>query len=638
MTDEIRIWDSRGQEVNSEDAEKWDSWELCAAAPGFPKGLVQFLKDKERGCAFPAPTSIQSYSWPALVTGKDFIGVAKTGSGKTLAFLLPGFMWLKRNRKSTDPVDTNVGPAILALTPTRELCYQIYSDAEKFGTPVKISAACAYGGAPKWEQEQKLRESPDTLIATPGRLADFLRNRSVSLDMCRYVVLDEADRMLDMGFDPQVKEILDWCPRERQMSMFTATWAKEVRALANKYINNPVHVQVGSSDIAANKDVTQHIRIVNSDADKKAELTRVLDNCYGACLVFCNTKKKVRDLAWDLHPKAVELHGDLQQKQRDESMAKFKNGTAQVLIATDVASRGLDMRAVSVVVNYDAPNNCSEDYVHRIGRTGRAGDKGDAYTFLTWGEETKASTILGIMEAGGVVPPEELREFVKGRGRASGGASDWKSDDKWASKDGADSGDKWWEKKEEKKDEGADNWWEKKEEKKDDGDKWWEKKDSGDNWWEKKDEKDAGGDKWWEKKDDTKDDDTDNRWEKKEVKKDTFGVPGSALSLLGGDSKGDTDEDEDVGHKRSADEAFGDSAPSPSSKAARTSAENGDGDRGGDDEGDEEVAAEVQDMLLDGKAAKLTVSQLKSFLAFKGLSCSGLKKELLDRALDAVSA
>eukprot|EP00929_Paragymnodinium_shiwhaense_P078831 TRINITY_DN4089_c0_g2_i3.p1 TRINITY_DN4089_c0_g2~~TRINITY_DN4089_c0_g2_i3.p1 ORF type:complete len:622 (-),score=205.29 TRINITY_DN4089_c0_g2_i3:212-2077(-) len=558
--DVVRIWDENGKEASVDDAETWDSWDKCYVAPGFPKGLVQFLRDTERGCAFPAPTRIQAYSWPALVTGKDLIGVAKTGSGKTLAFLLPGFMWLKRQRKAANPIDTNVGPGILTLTPTRELCYQIYSDADKFGTPVKISAACAYGGAPKWEQEKAFGSKPEVLIATPGRLADFVRNRAVSLDMARYLVLDEADRMLDMGFEKQVKEILDFCPKERQVAMFTATWGKEVRKLADQYIYYPVHVQVGSMETSANHDIEQHIHVVNGESEKKEELKQLLDEFQGSCLVFCNTKKKCRDLAYEFWKQgAVELHGDLDQKKRDEAMKKFRDGEAKVMIATDIAARGLDMRDVRYVVNYDAPNNCSEDYVHRIGRTGRAGDKGDAYTFLTWGEDSKAQDIKKIMENGGQTPPEILVQLANGKFSAGSGSTAGDKDEKWNTKDDKD---KWWEKKDDKSWDKKDSWdskgddkwgkkddaWWKKDDKKDDkngGDKWWEKKDDkwgkkdddGDKWWEKKN----GGDKRWEKKDEAKEDSWSKKdggggkwWEKKEeaAAEDDDGKPDAADALV----------------------------------------------------------------------------------------------------------
>lgn len=246
-----------------EEVTRFESWEKCRKEKRFPNGLIEFLSS-DRGCAFPAPTSIQSFAWPALLQGQDLVGIAKTGSGKTLAFLLPAFMWLKKNKKSANPVDCNVGPAVVVLTPTRELCFQIFQDAQKFGEPVQITAACCYGGAPKRDQEWELQKGPMCLIATPGRLNDFAKSSTVKFDMVHYVTLDEADRMLDMGFEPQIKEVLDYIPNKRQTSMFTATWSKEVRQIADKYIINPVVVQVGSDDTTSNKNITQHIEIATS--------------------------------------------------------------------------------------------------------------------------------------------------------------------------------------------------------------------------------------------------------------------------------------------------------------------------------------------------------------------------------------
>jgi len=658
--EEVRIWDEWGQEQDVASAEKWDSWDLCMKAPGFPKGLVHFLKDSERGCGFPAPSLIQAYAWPALVTGKDFIGVAKTGSGKTLAFLLPSFMWLKKNRKGSDPVDTTVGPAILALTPTRELCYQIYSDTEKFGTPVKITAACAYGGAPKWEQEQKFRDNPDVLIATPGRLADFLRSRVVSLEQCKFFIMDEADRMLDMGFEKEVKEILDWMPQEKQISMFTATWPKEVRALADNYIKKPIQVQCGSLELKANEDVTQHFEVLSGDAEKKAALEKILEGASGAVLVFCNSKKKVRDLTWELHPKAVELHGDLKQKERDEAMQKFRNGDVSVLIATDVASRGLDMRTVSVVVNYDAPNSCKEDYVHRIGRTGRAGDKGDAYTFLSeWGDEQKAADILNMMERGSQKPPDVLRNLAKGHAASSGG-------DDWLKEEKGDDGN-WWEKdsSEEKRVHPSDKSgkaytyaefveFEKGDDKK--GRKLWDeskpvedekaKKGSeekrvhpadktktaytyeeflafepkkGQKMWDestpvetpKEEDNKADDDKWWEKKDEKApvSDDPAEQFADQPEEKEEAANEDAAM-----------EENSESGVKRPLE----DDESAPAAKAAKT-------------EGDDVDLDKVVEQLKDGSGSKLTNVQIKAYLSSKSLSTQGLKAELLERATTAAN-
>lgn len=511
--DEIKVWNEWNQEITDE-VEPWDTWQKVIAVKGFPGGLIAFLQtatDAE-GCGFQTPTSVQAYAWPVLQAGKDLVGVAKTGSGKTLAFLLPGFIKLRRLKKREE-VDTRRGPALLCLTPTRELCFQIYSDADKFGKPVGISAACAYGGASKGEQERKIKEGPDCLIATPGRLNDFCNSYVVNLDQVRYAVLDEADRMLDMGFEPQIKTILNNVSTDRQTALFTATWPRSCKSIAATYIRDPTHIQIGSDEITANQNITQHIRCCDGDDDKKAQLKSILKDMgwNGACLVFCNTKKKCRDLNWeisddrDLGVKATELHGDLDQRGRDDAMSRFKNGEVKVLFATDLAARGLDMRNITVVVNYDCPKGL-EDYVHRIGRTGRADDRGDAYTFIAGrGEESIAGSIRSFMQKAGQDVPQDLKDAEAGRGKSSssgGGGSSWDSGgDRWGSSAG---GEKWWEKDEKKED---DKW---KQE-----DKWWEKKDDwkADSW--KKDEK-------WEKKDD---------WSEKKEES----TPGSLIdNLLGG--------------------------------------------------------------------------------------------------------
>eukprot|EP00931_Biecheleriopsis_adriatica_P062344 TRINITY_DN3754_c1_g1_i1.p1 TRINITY_DN3754_c1_g1~~TRINITY_DN3754_c1_g1_i1.p1 ORF type:complete len:348 (+),score=98.01 TRINITY_DN3754_c1_g1_i1:2-1045(+) len=259
--------------------------------------------------------------------------------------------------------------------------------------------------------------------------------------------------MLDMGFEPQIKEVMNRVSSERQTAMFTATWPKECEKLAEKYIKYPVKVQIGSDSITANQDITQLIEVCESESDKQSSLRKVLGllSDEGSCLVFCNTKRKCRDLAWEISKEssdlgAVELHGDLNQSQRDSAMEKFKAGTARVLVATDVAARGLDLRNITIVVNYDAPNN-AEDYVHRIGRTGRAGDKGEAYTFLmSSGDEKKARDIQSIMEKAGQDVPENLSDLARGRytGSSSAGKSSWGSS--WSKDDSWKKDDSWWKK------------------------------------------------------------------------------------------------------------------------------------------------------------------------------------------------
>jgi len=446
--EQVRVWDKHGNEQAAEDTTRFDSWDICRREKRFPNGLIEFLSS-DKGCGFPAPSAIQSYAWPALLGDMDVIGVAKTGSGKTLAFLLPAFMWLKKNKKSASPVDLKVGPAVLCLTPTRELCFQIYTDAAKFGEPVQITAACCFGGAPKREQEWKIREGPHCLIATPGRLNDFANSGVVRFDMCRFCILDEADRMLDMGFEPQIKQILDRVPEGRQTSLFTATWNREVRQIADKYISNPVMVQVGSDEQTSNANIIQHIEVCKDKDEKKTTLERILDSMSdeGACLCFCNTKRMCRDLNWEFSSSRynpVELHGDLQQDQRDTSLNKFRSGESRLLFATDLAARGLDVRNCTVVVNYDAPKS-AEDYIHRIGRTGRANDMGDSYTFMAlYGEDKIAREIKGVMEKVGQEIPEALEDLVNGRVPCGG-------DNSWDKKDAPSwGGDNSWDKKDDK--------------------------------------------------------------------------------------------------------------------------------------------------------------------------------------------
>jgi superfamily II DNA/RNA helicase len=495
--DTVRVWDAWNKEITSE-FEPWDTWEKVKASKGFPGGLIAFLQTStdHEGCGFSTPTSVQAFAWPILQSGKDLVGVAKTGSGKTLAFLLPGFVKLRKLKKAGE-INTQNGPGLLTLTPTRELCHQIYSDADKFGRPVSISAACCYGGANRKDQEWAIQQGPDCLIATPGRLNDMVQKGTVSLAECRFAVLDEADRMLDMGFEPQIKEVLDKVPSEgRQTSMFTATWPPECKQLSQQYIKDPIQVQIGSDDITTNKNIRQHIQVVSAETDKLDALKTILGGLPegGNCLVFCNSKKKVSSLTWDLEKDksiglpASEIHGDLDQRARDNALNRFRSGESRILVATDVCSRGLDVRNISIVVNYDAPKS-AEDYVHRIGRTGRANDSGDAYTLLlSYGQAAEAKYICEIMKKAEQEAPKELEDLAEEEKKDEGnswGTSDWKKDDSW-NKSESSSKDEWWKKDEKKSDE-----WSKSDDNKTDGwskndswsdDKDWSKKRPADDW------------------------------------------------------------------------------------------------------------------------------------------------------------
>ncbi|KAJ6799468.1 putative DEAD-box ATP-dependent RNA helicase 14 isoform X3 [Iris pallida] len=359
---------------------------------GFPSVLL-----KEVQCAgFSAPTPIQAQSWPIALEGRDIVAVAKTGSGKTLGYIIPGFVHLKRLCNNS-----KIGPTVLVLSPTRELATQIQEEAQKFGRSSSISSVCLYGGAPKGPQLKELYRGVDIVIATPGRLNDFLEMKSVNLDQVSYLVLDEADRMLDMGFEPQIRKIVNAIPPRRQTLMFTATWPKEVRNIAADLLVNPVQVNIGNIDeLVANKSITQYVEVI-TPMEKQRRLEQILRSQQpgSKIIVFCSTKRMCDQLARNLNHQfgAAAIHGDKNQSERDSVLSQFRSGNSPILVATDVAARGLDVKDIRVVVNYDFPTGV-EDYVHRIGRTGRAGAKGEAYTFFCDQDSKYASDLVKILE------------------------------------------------------------------------------------------------------------------------------------------------------------------------------------------------------------------------------------------------
>jgi len=361
------------------------------------------LQDEVARAGFTKPSQIQAWSWPIALQGNDVVGVAATGSGKTIAFLFPAFMHILNNRCSDRM------PVLLVLAPTRELAVQIEKEAQKFGANSNIKCVCCYGGAPKGDQLRLVRSGCHCLIATPGRLNDFLEGKQIRLDGICKLVLDEADRMLDMGFEPQIRKILREVPTRRHTMFFTATWPKEVRKLAEDFLHNPYQVQIGNRDeLKGNQDITQMVKVCQQ-YEKNGQLIRALQEHHlmggnitqGAKgLVFSATKRGCDQLERQLRQSGVAsaaIHGDKDQRQRDEALENFRSGRVQVLVATDVAARGLDIKGVTLVVNFDPANN-AEDYVHRIGRTGRAGQKGTAITFLTNSEANKAKGIIEVME------------------------------------------------------------------------------------------------------------------------------------------------------------------------------------------------------------------------------------------------
>ncbi|KAL0341564.1 UNVERIFIED_CONTAM: DEAD-box ATP-dependent RNA helicase 30 [Sesamum calycinum] len=354
---------------------------------------------------FVEPTPIQSQGWPMALRGRDLIGIAETGSGKTLAYLLPAFVHVSAQPRLAQ----GEGPIALVLAPTRELAVQIQEEAVKFGSYANIRSTCIYGGAPKGPQIRDLKRGVEIVIATPGRLIDMLEAQHTNLKRVTYLVLDEADRMLDMGFEPQIRKLVSQIRPDRQTLYWSATWPREVETLARQFLRNPYKVIIGSADLKANQSIRQVIEVM-TDLEKYNRLIRLLKDVMDGSkiLIFVETKKGcdqvTRQLRMDGWP-ALSIHGDKSQDERDWVLADFKSGRSPIMIATDVAARGLDVKDIKCVVNYDFPSSL-EDYVHRIGRTGRAGASGTAFSFFTHGNANMQDLIKILQQAGQVVPPQ----------------------------------------------------------------------------------------------------------------------------------------------------------------------------------------------------------------------------------------
>merc|ERR1719420_699085 len=344
-----------------------------------------------------------------------------TGSGKTMGYMLPGII----HCMNQDYLARGDGPIVLVLAPTRELAQQIQIEAQKFGGPCDLKTTAIYGGAPKGPQIRDLEKGSEIVIATPGRLIDILEMGKTNLRRCTYLVLDEADRMLDMGFEPQIRKIISQIRPDRQVLMWSATWPKEVRRLAEDFLQDYIHINIGSIGLCSNHNILQIVDVCE-DHEKEYKLQRLLEEIgcepQNKILVFTETKRKADELTRlmrrDGYP-AMCIHGDKQQRERDWVLNEFKRGSTTILVATDVAARGLDVDDVKFVVNYDYPNN-SEDYIHRIGRTGRKDQTGTAYTLFTSANSPKARDLVSVLtEAKQVVNPK-LAELV-GRGGGGGG-------------------------------------------------------------------------------------------------------------------------------------------------------------------------------------------------------------------------
>merc|ERR1719247_3069053 len=367
--------------------------DLSSLLPAQTHDDYHFLFRNIRKLGWSQPTPVQMNAIPFAVMGRDVMCCAQTGSGKTGAFLIPVFCQMEPGEAigaQTDPFNGACDPGCLVLAPTRELCSQIYSDMRAFAWNSTFRVAQVYGGVDAKDQLWELARGIDLMVATPGRLIDFIDRKVLTVEFVKYLILDEADRMLDMGFEPQVRRIVNerGMTTIRQTLMFSATFPQDVQKLARDFMRDYIWIAVGMVGGACDS-ITQEL-VITDRRDKIDDVTSRLAETTGMTIIFCNSKLKCQELYDALQdtPGGVDtIHGDLNQAQREKALDGFRNGTSRVLTATDVASRGLDIPNVAHVICFDLPNSV-DDYVHRIGRTGRIGNRGHSLTYVTrskWG-------------------------------------------------------------------------------------------------------------------------------------------------------------------------------------------------------------------------------------------------------------
>ncbi|KAI8515370.1 putative ATP-dependent RNA helicase ddx17 [Branchiostoma belcheri] len=465
--------------------------EITVRGHNVPKPVVEFhyasfpdyVMDEIRNANFEKPTPIQAQGWPVALQGRDIVGIAQTGSGKTLAYMLPAIVHINHQpylERGDGPICVVLCPtrelaqqvqevavqfgrssrikntcvyggapkgpqlrdlergkhhsqrlgACLVLTPTRELAQQVQQEASKFGRSSRIKNTCVFGGSPKGPQIRDLERGVEVCIATPGRLIDFLEAGKTNMRRCTYLVLDEADRMLDMGFEPQIRKIIEQIRPDRQTLMYSATWPKEVRQLAEEFLKEYTQINIGALQLSANHNILQIVDVVQ-EHEKDNKLSRLLEEIMGEkenkTIIFVETKRRVDDLTRRMRKDgwpAMCIHGDKSQPERDWVLNQFRSGKAPILVATDVASRGLDVSDIKFVINFDYPNS-AEDYVHRIGRTARSDRTGTAYTFFTPSNLKQTKDLVSVLqEAQQQVNPRLLEMVQAARNSFGGGRGD----------------------------------------------------------------------------------------------------------------------------------------------------------------------------------------------------------------------
>jgi ATP-dependent RNA helicase RhlE len=367
-------------------------------------GLCEQLVRATTDQGYETPSPIQAQAIPAVLSGKDVMAAAQTGTGKTAGFTLPILQRLSANPR------TGKGPRVLILTPTRELAAQVHDSVALYSRYMPTKSAVVFGGVKINPQMMKLRKGLDVLVATPGRLMDLYQQNAVRFDEVEVLVLDEADRMLDMGFIRDIRKILAMLPAKRQSLMFSATFSPEIRKLATGMLNNPVQVEVAARNTAA-ESIKQSVYPVDQ-SQKTALLSKLVrDNGWEQVLVFTRTKHGANRLTQKLERDgitAAAIHGNKSQGARTRALAEFKQGDIRVLVATDIAARGLDIKQLPQVVNFELPN-VPEDYVHRIGRTGRAGESGHALSLVSADEGKMLAGIEKLLKK--QLPRKEMEGF-----------------------------------------------------------------------------------------------------------------------------------------------------------------------------------------------------------------------------------
>ena len=379
------------------------------------------LKDRFDAEGFKKPTLIQSCCWPVMLQGKDIVGVAETGSGKTLAFGVPALQHVIENQSNKK---LKKAIQVLVIAPTRELAIQTRDNLARVSEPLGFGTFCLYGGVSKSEQLRSLQKNAlqvNIVVGTPGRVLDLARDGSLDLSKVSFLTLDEADRMLDKGFEPDIRAIIGMTQSNddgRRTSMFSATWPPAVRGLAETFMKSPIRVTVGSDELSANRKVSQEVEVLQDGREKERRLNSFLRSVNAMkssdkILIFALYKKEAQRVENTLRRwgyRVSGIHGDLNQHDRIASLEAFKSGETPLLVATDVAARGLDIPNVEQVINYTFPLTI-EDYIHRIGRTGRGGKTGKALTFFTDEDKAHAGELIRVLKDADQPVPEAMNKF-----------------------------------------------------------------------------------------------------------------------------------------------------------------------------------------------------------------------------------